>query len=143
METWGLFVLCPDESPFSLLSKHFWHNGHPNLSFDRQCQCSLDCIYSTNLSQLSQSVSWDAMAYVGLCFWITLETQNRAKDQISSKVNLKWEQNTKRVNGMIPKDQIHILKYFLHYCQKEKQTKRALKIKKNIYLYIHHMYIYI
>lgn len=32
---------------------------------------------------------------------------------------------------------------FFHYCQKENKTKIALKIKKNIYLYIHHMHIYI
>lgn len=54
--------------------------------FDRQCQWSLYCIYSTNLSQLSQSVSSDAMAYAGLCFWITLETQNSVKDQIGGEV---------------------------------------------------------
>lgn len=44
------------------------------------------------------------MAYVGLCFWITLETQNSVKDQIGGKVNLKWKQNINTLNGMIPKD---------------------------------------
>lgn len=34
----------------------------------------------------SQSVCSDAMAYVGLCFWITLETENRVKDQIGGKL---------------------------------------------------------
>lgn len=40
--------------------------------------------------------------YAGLCFWITLETQNSVKDQIGGKLTFK--QNIKRVNGMIPKD---------------------------------------
>lgn len=57
-----------------------------------------------NLSQLFKSVSSDTMAYLGLCFWITLQTKNSVEDQIVGKGNLRWEENIKRVNGMIPKD---------------------------------------
>lgn len=59
---------------------------------------------SSILHIFHKSACSDAMAYAGLCFWITLETQNSVKDHIGGKVNLKWEHNTKRVNGMIPKD---------------------------------------
>lgn len=48
--------------------------------FDRYCWWSLYCIYSRNLPQLSKSVRLGAMAYLGLCFWITSETRNSVKN---------------------------------------------------------------
>lgn len=97
--TWKHFLFSVQmKVPLAFYLNLFWHNGHPNLSL-----ISILHIFHKSTT-LSKSACSDAMAYVGLSFWITLETQNDVKDQIGGKVNLKWEQNTKRVNGMIPKD---------------------------------------
>lgn len=64
----GLLVLCPDQSPFSLSSKTFWQNGPPNLTGN------VNDLYIAYIQyiycNLSKSVCSDAMARVGLCFWI-------------------------------------------------------------------------
>ena len=86
-----------------------------------------------------------AVGYAELCFWITLGTQNSEEDQMCGESTFKWEQKKKK-NGMIPKDvkpsslypQIF---YTIAKKKNRRKKKRALKIKKNIYLYIHHMYI--
>jgi len=93
METYSedLFVLCPDESPFSLFSKPFWHKRRLNLSVDRQCKLSLYCIYSINLSQLPISV----FRCYGLSRTLLLDnTWDRKQCEGPNRwqVNLNWEQ---------------------------------------------------
>lgn len=92
-----------------------------------------------------QPVCSDAMAYAGLCFWKTLKTQNSVKDQIGGELHFKWEHNISRVNGMTPKDIKPSSSYpqISYTIARKKINKSIENKKKNIYLYIHHMYIYI
>lgn len=64
--------------PLAFFSKPFWHSGHPSVSFDRQHKSVLSVlhIFLKSITALPIVVCLDAMAYAGLCFWITLETQN-------------------------------------------------------------------
>lgn len=91
----GLFVFCPEENPFCLLSKSFWHNGHPNLSFE-QAMSMISLLHIFHKSTTTLPIS-EFRCY-GLC-----QACEQCEGQ-NNNVDLKWEHNTKKgVNGMIRK----------------------------------------
>lgn len=69
------------------------------------------------------------------------------KDHIGGKVNSKWEHNTKRVNGMIPKDvkpSSSYLQIFYTIARKKKINKKSIENKKEyIFIYPSYVYLYI
>lgn len=126
----GFFVLHLDQSSFSLFSKpFFWHNGHTNMSSDRQQMISILHIYSINLC-------------CGLCRALFLETLETPPNR--RQINFKNVNKTsKRENGMIPKDVKPYISYpQIFYTIARKKNKQSIENKKE-YIFIYQSYVYI
>lgn len=90
--TWKHFqrIVCSvqRESPFSLLSKSFWHNGHPYLSF-KQAMLMISLLHIFHKSITTLPIS--EFRRYGLCRALLV---NSVKDQIGDDVDLKREHKT-------------------------------------------------